>query len=158
MEVNSATDRGVGEGIGYVLALGVLVTFVSGLLFVGGNFFEGATADVAQDQVVTEAQSLAGEIESVDRDVRASTGGGEVRTVVTASTDRGNENFRFNITHDSSRDEGVIYVLGDGNETVAEVEFRSVTPIDSTVVSGEQFEIVRPSGASTIEVNRLGGS
>jgi hypothetical protein len=158
VEVNSATDRGVGEGIGYVLALGVLVTFVSGLLFVGGNFFEGATADVAQDQVVTEAQSLAGEIESVDRDVRASTGGGEVRTVVAASTDRGNENFRFNITHDSARDEGVIYVLGDGNETVAEVEFRSVTPIDSTVVSGEQFEIVRPSGASTIEVNRLGGS
>lgn len=151
------TDRGVGEGIGYILALGVLVAFISALLLIGGQFFQDANADVAQDQVQTEAQSLAGEIESVDRAVRETSGSGEVRSVIAAPTRRGGESFEYNITHDTSANEGKITILDSGEE-VGTVQFRSMTSIEETTVSGERFEILRPSGSSTIEIRVIGES
>jgi hypothetical protein len=66
-----ATDRAVTVTLNYVLVLGITATLVAGLLVAGGTFVEDQRERVIEDELNVIGNHIAGDIEQVDRMVRA---------------------------------------------------------------------------------------
>jgi hypothetical protein len=67
-------DRAVTVTLNYVLVLSITATLVAGLLFAGGTFVEDQRERVIEDELNVVGNHIAGDVEQVDRMVRASSG------------------------------------------------------------------------------------
>ena len=87
---SGTADRGVAITLNYVLVLGISTILVTGLLVTGGQFVEDQREQVIESEMTVVGSHVAGNLEHVDRLVRA----GDVE----ATTAAVNQSFQNSLT------------------------------------------------------------
>ncbi len=101
------SDRGVSITLNYVLVLGISATLVAGLLVAGGSFVEDQRERVIEDEMNVVGNHIAGDIEQVDRMVRAGVTKPD-QAVINQTFQRTVSGTTYNVELESSPDQVVL--------------------------------------------------
>jgi hypothetical protein len=100
-------DRGISITLNYVLVLGISATLVAGLLVAGGTFVEDQRERVIEDEMNVVGNHIAGDIEQVDRMVRAGVTKPD-QAVINQTFQRTVSGTTYNVELESSPDQVVL--------------------------------------------------
>jgi len=152
--VNFTTDtRGIAEGIGYVLGLGLMTTFVVGIMFQGAAIFQDATDIAYEEQLEFESERVAANLEDVDRAARATEAEREISTVVDLPDQIGGSNYHIEIK--DTAEGGVVQIdLVDKNHEI-QTEFIAETSVEETRFDGGPVRVIKPVDDSVITIEPI---
>jgi len=132
-ETSTGSDRGVTVTLNYILVLSITAVLVSGLLVAGGTFIEDQRERVIEDELNVIGSHIAGDVEQVDRMVRA--GGGTVdRAEINQSFQRTLSGTTYNVRLEPNPDRVVLASNSPGVTVSVNVTVR--TDIEASFAVG----------------------
>jgi hypothetical protein len=117
----------------------------------------GISAAAQADQAETEAQRVAGGLQSVDRLVRSSASTGTIGQHLDLAPRIGNNRYRILVRSDHDGPQFII-IQTQSLDVEVSVQFNTTTKVANTTVEGGEIFIVRRDGASEITVEAEGTS
>jgi hypothetical protein len=145
-------ERAVSEGVGWIMASGIMLIVILAASFQGYVIFASASATHQSDQAEFLSERIASGIEGVDREVRSTSSQGRIEDRIGAPNQIAGDNYNIKIESTSTGGAVVIQIPGEG--TVAKTEFYSQTTVASTTIDSGEIAIVRERGATEIVVRK----
>lgn len=161
-------ERAVSSPLGYVLNLGIVAVVLVGLGTAGTVFLDTNTDAAVEGALETQGNSLAGEIQAVDRaaaeagpaesvDQRATLatsvrGTGYSVEVVNASVAGG---AAAAVEHAGECERACLVLVTDEGDVRTTVRFVSATPVETTRFDGGPVRVHRPAGTDHLRFEPL---
>lgn len=137
-------DRGTSVTLGYVLALGITVLLVSGLMVAAAGFVEAQQRSTVRSELRVAGEQLAADVTQADR-LANTTNGGRV-WVRSPLPDRvAGAGYTVNVTHVSGR-QYVLTLQATSPSVTVTVGFTSSTPVATETVRGGDVRVRYRSG------------
>lgn len=144
------TDRAVSSTVGYVMALAIATVLVTGLLISGASFVDDQRERVIEQELDVVGQHLSGNIEQVDRMVRASD--------ESDPTARINQTFNRQVTGASYSIElvagspTVLHLNASDSDVSTTVNVTNQTDVSDSFASGGEVTVRYNATSTMIEV------
>lgn len=149
-------ERGGQESVGALISLAILGLFVVTMGPVGVSAFSQSQEMAQHDELEILGQSLASNIESIDRQARASPSSGPIGTTVHLADTVGNQHYTITIQGSGTPNRYVMILELNGGDVSERLPFRSRTSIDTGEWQGGTIRVIRKSGQSQISIEEVG--
>lgn len=143
-------DRAVANLLGYIIAVGVFLTFTAATLAGGLTVYEDSQEHAQRTQIEHNSQVLALSIEEVDRLARASSVDERISKSVDLSDTLAGEGYRIRIV-DSGGDTHLIFET-DNEDVANRVPFAVTLDVEEKTFEGGPVLVVREAGTDEIKV------
>lgn len=145
------TDRALSTTLSYVLALGITTVLASGLILAGGEFVSDQREQGIRTELQIVGEQLAGDLERVDRMVRADATGVE-RAVITRSIPDtvAGADYLVSLTDEPSP---TLRLWTESPEVAVTVPIHNRTTVGTGILTEDHVRIYYDATQSEIEVD-----
>lgn len=154
-ERRNNTDRGVSSTVSYVLAIGITIVLVGGLVFTFGGLLDGNLARTTDSELRVISEGIATELMKVDAVVSRTDGAGTHATLLEAPRTVAGQDYRLSVGPDACSPTAVedACVRVETSDRAHTVPLNLTSDLEGTVDGGDVW-IVATNGTIELTMER----